>query len=106
MLGVLLMGSSTCVDARPRLMNDLWQWDPQTNVWTWRSGSQTKSEPGIYGSYQVKDISNVPGARCMHSMAVHTMSGMLMVFGGEGYDAMLLFGIIFRYIFRAEFFNF
>ena len=68
------------------LLNDLWEYDPTTNEWTWVSGSDIGNQAGTYGTKGTADPSNVPGAR--HS-AVSWLdsSGKLWLFGGGGYDS-------------------
>ena len=44
-------------------LNDLWRYDPETNQWTWVSGSNTINQAGVYGTKGVPDAANVPGAR-------------------------------------------
>jgi N-acetylneuraminic acid mutarotase len=72
-------------------LNDLWEFSPTMNVWTWMSGSDgvglnDSGEPGIYGTQGTPSASNVPGGR---SAAVSWMdaSGNLWLFGGLGADS-------------------
>jgi N-acetylneuraminic acid mutarotase len=66
--------------------NDLWKYTPSTAEWTWMSGSNQASQPGVYGTKGLPAAGNVPGAR---NSAVGWMdaSGNLWLFGGSGYDA-------------------
>jgi hypothetical protein len=70
--------------------NDLWEFNPSTNEWTWVSGSNTGTSsqalPGVYGTQGVASASNVPGAR---DTAVGWMdnSGNFWLFGGYGFDS-------------------
>lgn len=86
-IALLIVGSSLSHPTCAGLMNDLWQWDPKTNFWTWSSGSQNKGQPGIYGLFQQRHEMNVAGARYYHTMEVQKISGLLMLFGGQGYDS-------------------
>jgi N-acetylneuraminic acid mutarotase len=63
--------------------NDLWSFDPETGIWTWVSGSDTKGEIGSYGTMGVASDSNVPGARDA-SVAWRDASGNFWLFGGFG----------------------
>lgn len=55
-------------------------------TWTWMSGTNLPSQPGVYGTKGVPDASNVPGSR--HSAVAWTdRSGNLWLFGGQGKDA-------------------
>jgi N-acetylneuraminic acid mutarotase len=72
-------------------LNDLWEFDPSTNEWTWVSGSNTipafnGGQPGIYGQQGTPAATNTPGGR---SGAVGTTdgNGNLWLFGGAGFDA-------------------
>jgi N-acetylneuraminic acid mutarotase len=68
------------------LNNDLWEFNPSTNEWTWMSGSYNGSELGVYGTLGTPSAGNVPGSRA--SAASWTDSGgLLWLFGGSGYDA-------------------
>ena len=64
-------------------MNDLWRYDPATNMWTWMSGSNTVNQAGVYGTKGVPDAANVPGAR-ESSISWTDGSGNLWLFGGYG----------------------
>ena len=67
-------------------LNDLWRYDPDTNQWTWMSGSKTRDQVGIYGIKGIPDAANVPGARS-NSVAWAGSAGNLWLFGGSGYDS-------------------
>jgi len=70
----------------PGDLNDLWRYDPDSNQWTWMSGSNTANQPGIYGTQGVANSGNVPGARC-DSVAWTDQNGDLWLFGGIGRDS-------------------
>jgi N-acetylneuraminic acid mutarotase len=72
-------------------LNDLWEFSPAMNVWTWMSGSDGvglngSGQPGIYGTQGTPSASNVPGGR---GGAVSWMDarGNLWLFGGLGADS-------------------
>jgi Galactose oxidase, central domain/Kelch motif len=44
-------------------LNDLWEYNQTTGLWTWQSGSSTYDAPGDYGTQGVPTVTNVPGAR-------------------------------------------
>jgi N-acetylneuraminic acid mutarotase len=64
-------------------LNDLWSYDPATNMWTWLSGSNTASSPGVYGSLGVAAVANVPPARNA-AVSWEDAAGHLWLFGGSG----------------------
>jgi N-acetylneuraminic acid mutarotase len=73
-------------------LNDLWEFDPAGNVWTWWAGDPSSllaferlGRPGIYGQLGVPDATNVPGSR---SNAATWMDGKgnFWLFGGTGQD--------------------
>lgn len=67
-------------------LNDLWQYDPSTNYWTWEGGSGSAGARGEYGIKGTPAATNMPGAR--YGAAVWTdTSGNVWLFGGYGYDA-------------------
>jgi hypothetical protein len=73
----------------PPPLNDLWEFSPSTNEWTWMSGSSTldngSPQPGIYGTLGTPVAGNTPGARSGASNWTDS-SGNLWLFGGEGVD--------------------
>ena len=71
-------------------LNDLWKFNPSTNLWAWMSGSKTVGsnggQPGVYGTLGVAAAGNVPGGR--NSAVSWTDSkGNLWLFGGLGFDS-------------------
>ncbi|MEL6557574.1 MAG: fibronectin type III domain-containing protein [Bacteroidota bacterium] len=69
--------------ARLGLMNDLWQYDPDTNLWTWMHGSDSVGTIGSYGTKGVADPANVPPPRYGHATWVDD-AGNLWMMGGLG----------------------
>ena len=73
------------------LLNDLWEFDPSTNEWTWVSGSNTipafnGGQPGIYGQQGTPAATNIPGGRS-GALGTTDANGNLWLFGGAGFDA-------------------
>jgi N-acetylneuraminic acid mutarotase len=71
-------------------LNDLWEFDPSSNEWTWRSGSRFCSDigvgmPGVYGIRGVPAASNVPGGR-QDPMSWVDNNGHFWLFGGNAFD--------------------
>ncbi len=66
--------------------NDLWKYDPATQLWTWVSGSDLGYQAGIYGTKGTADPLNAPGARSM-SVSWTDPGGKLWLFGGAGLDS-------------------
>lgn len=67
-------------------INDLWKYDPTTNLWTWMKGDSTWGSFGIYGTKGVANPANTPGARTMAAFHADKY-GNLWLFGGDGNDA-------------------
>ena len=44
-------------------LNDLWKFDPTSDLWTWVSGSNMAGASGVYGSRGIPAPTNVPSAR-------------------------------------------
>lgn len=65
-------------------LNDLWRYDTATGEWTWVSGANIISQPGVYGTRNVPDPANIPGARRWSASAIDPL-GRLWLFGGHGY---------------------
>ncbi len=73
---------STYIDG---YLNDLWEYDPATNEWTWMSGSSTVGAsdvpPGVYGTLKTAAAGNTPGGR-FGAVGWADSSGNLWLFGG------------------------
>jgi len=73
-------------------LNDLWEFNPSSNEWTWVNGSNTGntygafSESGVYGTQGVASASNVPPPRDS-AVSWTDSSGNLWLFGGEGFTS-------------------
>lgn len=83
-------------------LNDLWEFNPNTLQWTWRSGYfgpgtyvrittgyqvfNTPGQPGVYGDLTVPEPGNTPGGRASGSTWTDR-DGNLWLFGGKGYDS-------------------
>jgi N-acetylneuraminic acid mutarotase len=61
--------------------NDLWEYNPATNEWTWMSGSSTANQLGVYGTEGVLAPANVPGSR-QAAPAWTDPNGNFWLFGG------------------------
>jgi hypothetical protein len=62
-------------------LNDLWSYDPDTNQWTWVSGSNIREQSGSFGTKGVFAASNVPRARDDSSCWIDSLN-RLWLFGG------------------------
>ena len=67
-------------------LNDLWKFDLSTRLWAWMGGSKTVDQPGVYGTLQVPNASNVPGSR-NSAIGWTDAAGNLWLFGGYGFGA-------------------
>jgi hypothetical protein len=71
-------------------LNDLWEFSPNSNEWTWMGGSNTLGakyeQPGVYGNLGVPATGNVPGGR-MGAVSWTDTSGNFWLFGGDGADS-------------------
>jgi N-acetylneuraminic acid mutarotase len=67
-------------------LNDLWQYNPGTGLWTWISGGSGENAGGVYGTPLTAAAGNVPGARYSASSWIDS-SGNLWLFGGVGFAA-------------------
>jgi len=66
--------------------NDLWEYNPTTNEWTWMGGSTTANASGSYGTLGVPSASNFPGGR-LDAVSWTDSSGNFWLFGGDGIDS-------------------
>ena len=64
-------------------LNDLWEYDPATNNWTWLSGNDAINSLGIYGTIAVPSATNLPGARESGQMQI--INNKAYLFGGRGF---------------------
>ena len=83
------------------VLNDLWEFNPSTNEWTWMAGSSTFgsscftysvdagetncAQPGTYGTLNTSAVGNIPGSRLGASTWTDS-KGNFWLFGGWGYD--------------------
>jgi len=82
-----LFGGNTSSTNQNARSNDLWKYNPATQLWTWASGSNAVNASGVYGAKGVAAAGNVPGARS-NAVSWTDKSGNLWMFGGFGMDAM------------------
>lgn len=67
------------------VLNDLWEYSPASNEWTWISGSNVIDATGVYGTQGTAAAANVPSAR--ETMAVWpNAGGNAWIFGGYTFD--------------------
>jgi hypothetical protein len=66
------------------LLNDLWRYDPVSNLWTWMSGDSTINKNGASGSKGTFSPASKPGARS-GSVAWKDKAGNFWLMGGQGY---------------------
>lgn len=74
-------------------LNDLWEFDPSTDEWTWMGGSSTGGQPGVYGTLGTPAAGDTPGARDSASSWTDS-SGNFWLFGGNGYDGAGAYGYL------------
>jgi N-acetylneuraminic acid mutarotase len=67
-------------------LNDLWEYTPSNNQWTWVSGANVINQSGVYGTLGTGAASNVPGGR-QGSISWIDTSGNYWMFGGVGLDS-------------------
>ena len=73
-------------------LNDLWQFNPLTNMWTWVSGDNTKSSLGNYGVRGVTSATNVPQSR-NSGQGWTDSSGNLWLFAGQVLNDLWTFNV-------------
>ena len=77
-------------------LNDLWQYDPTTNEWTWMSGSSTPDAASAYGTLGVAAPGNIPGAR-LAPVSWRDSTGRFWLFGGRTHPSNDYFNEIWSY---------
>jgi N-acetylneuraminic acid mutarotase len=77
--------------------DDIWQFSPATNEWTWWGGYNTIGtngrHAGVYGSLGTFSSNNLPGSRDSDS-AWTDQSGHAWLFGGWGWDSLSNTGVL------------
>lgn len=84
------------------LLNDMWEYSPATNQWTFMGGNQSAvidplypniegTSPGVYGTLEVPAAANTPGSRS-GAMSWTDKAGNFWLFGGSGFDADSIWG--------------
>jgi hypothetical protein len=79
-------GGTDSTRTSDQLLNDLWEFNPTTKVWTWVSGASTGDQAGVYGTQGTPASTNVPGARS-DAVSWIDSNGNLWLFGGYGSDS-------------------
>ena len=86
-------------------LNDLWEFDPATNQWTWQGGSNTLpcaasqttaswcGYPGVYGTLGVPAAGNIPGGREAAATWID-QQGNFWLLGGLGFDSSGKIGLL------------
>ena len=69
----------------PGLLNDLWEFTPNSQ-WTWKGGTASANQPGVYGSLSNPSAANIPGGR-RNAAAWTDNSENFWLFGGTGLDS-------------------
>jgi N-acetylneuraminic acid mutarotase len=81
----LFGGDGYDVNGNPGDLNDLWEFNTTTNEWTWQGGSETVSQPGLYGALGTPSTANIPGSR-VGAISWTDSTGNQWLFGGNGLD--------------------
>ena len=80
------------------MLNDLWEFNPNTKQWAWMGGSSTLPsangcQPGVYGTLGVAAVDNVPGGR-LSAMSWTDIHGNFWLFGGGACDSAGVQGLL------------
>jgi N-acetylneuraminic acid mutarotase len=67
-------------------LNDLWEFDPSSNGWTWTGGYNTVNQFGEYGTMGTPAAANIPGARAF-ATSWTLPGGNFWFYGGGGLGA-------------------
>lgn len=82
-------------------LNDLWEYNPVSKMWTWQKGSSTVGTAqggtggiaGTYGKMGAPAIANSPGGRSS-AMAWTDTTGNFWLYGGSGVDSAGNYGLL------------
>jgi hypothetical protein len=67
-------------------LNDLWEYNLGSGVWTWIGGSSSTAADGTYGAQGIAASGNTPSAR-EQAVGWLDSSGSFWLFGGFGFDS-------------------
>jgi N-acetylneuraminic acid mutarotase len=67
-------------------LNELWKYNPVTNIWTWVNGDLISGNLGYYGTQGVSSLSTRPGGRASGNSWID-LSGDFWIFGGSGFSS-------------------
>lgn len=70
----------------PGSLNDLWEYSPKTNEWTWVSGSKSSNASSTYGTQGQAAAGNTPGGREAAGAWLGADGTTLWFFGGQDYN--------------------
>jgi hypothetical protein len=73
-------------DISGNFLNDLWNYNPTNNTWTFVSSGPTLN--GVYGVKGTPGASNFPGARWGATAKIDPTTGTVWLFGGYGFGAL------------------
>jgi hypothetical protein len=76
-------GGATIVGSM-QVYNDLWRYDPSTNVWTWMKGTHTFNDTGVFGVQGVSSVNNRPPSLALGVPSWVDHSGNFWIYGGGG----------------------
>ncbi len=83
-----ILGGVNEIDSQETETNNLWQYNPQNNLWTWMmGGGNTYANDGVYGTLGIPSPSNIPSARGWGSLTWTDHNGDLWLYGGSGVDS-------------------
>ena len=83
---MIIFGGNGYDNSSSGRLNDVWQFDFNLEQFRWISGSNKKSQVGVYGTKGNYSTSNVIGAREGHTSILN--GNIMMIFGGFGYDTL------------------
>ncbi|XP_053398488.1 uncharacterized protein LOC123543598 [Mercenaria mercenaria] len=77
--------ASLSVFAHSKLLSDIWFYNLNTNMWTWKGGEKAGDQKGKFGKKGQSSKNNLPGSRC--ESVVWQQENNFYLFGGVGHDA-------------------
>jgi N-acetylneuraminic acid mutarotase len=89
----LFGGYAFDINDDPGLINDLWEFNPSSDEWTWMAGSSTAGSTGVYGTLGIPAAGNSPGARTSGSTWTDK-AGNLWLYAGSGANATVAAGAL------------
>jgi N-acetylneuraminic acid mutarotase len=77
----LFGGQGYVTDGSSGNLNDLWEFNPASNLWAWMGGSSSVGQPGVYGTMGTPAAGNIPASSSGGASSWTDHNGNFWLFG-------------------------